>query len=113
MEFSAPVSEDDGDAIGTAQVSVSSFVPTLIDVGISSNTYNDPLRRRIVKNESGFQLFIGTNTATLLTTGFQVDPATGTFNNYQTYSNAAIYGLCGGAGVSCTVSVIKESSANP
>lgn len=111
QNYTSPVAEDDGDSIGTSQVIVSSFAATLIDVGISSNVYTDQLRRRIVKNQSSFQVFIGTNTATLLTTGFQVDPATGTYNNYQTYSAAALYGMC--AGTSCTVSLMKETSANP
>lgn len=113
QEFTAPVAEDDGDMISTSQVAVSSFSATLIDVGISSNTYNDSLRRRIIKNDSGFQVYVGISTPTLLTTGFQIDPSTGTMNNYQTYSNASIYGTCNSVAGSCTVSLMKETSANP
>lgn len=112
QNFTSPVTEDSGDTISTTQVTVSSFTPTLLDVGVSSNTYNVPLRRRIFRNVSGVPVFIGTSTPTLTTTGFQVDPTTGTFNNYQTYNTAAFYGMCASV-TGCTVDVIKETSANP
>lgn len=112
QNFTSPIAEDDGDVIVSTQVAVSSFTPTLLDVGTSSNTYNVTLRHRTFRNISGVPVFIGISTPTLTTVGFQLDAATGTLNSYQTYNTAAIYGICATSN-GCTVDVIKESSANP
>lgn len=112
QDFTSPVAEDDGDVISSTQVVVSTFAATLLDAGVSSGTYNVTLRRRTFHNVSVVPVFVGISTPTLTTTGFEIDPETGTANSYQTYNTAPFYGTCASA-TGCTVDVIKESSANP
>ena len=111
-----PVAEEDGDTIATAQVTLTSFTATAIDSGNTTNSVGEVqrvLRRRLVRNMSSSQVYIGTNTVTLNTTGFQIDASTGTINFFSTWNTAPIYGECS-AGVSgCTVSIIKETNSIP
>lgn len=99
------VSEQSGDAIGTAQVSVG-------EVGSQSNPFliqaadtDDTTRLIRIQNIGSFELFVGSNTTTLLTSGYQIGAATSTYSNYVTSSHAAIYGT---AIDTTTVSVIRE-----
>lgn len=107
------VSVDDGNTIGTTQVSVgvcpgsATTCPTLISAAVT----NRGLRRRVISNLSSFKVYVGTNTTTLSTTGFLVAETTSTTRNtFETHSTAAIYGVAESTG---TVTVITETNSAP
>ena len=108
--FVSPVTQQDGDTVSTSQVSVGvcpgSSCPTLVSAAITNKTS----RRRIVLNTGSYKVYIGSNTTTLTTTGFQLGESTGTLPSFTTYNTAAIYAT---AVSTETIDVIQESNSNP
>ena len=125
--YVTPVSQADGDTFQTFQVSLTSGTQALIDavepqaqslLGNGTTIFYDlnrSYRKRTITNISTFILYIGTNTNTLNTTGFELLPSTGPGNYYTTYDRGAIYGQCdNSAGTNgCKVSLIKETNSVP
>lgn len=105
------VSQDDGDTIATAQVSVGICPGTSCPTLLSAAVTNRGLRRRVIANNSAFKVYIGSNTTTLATTGFAIGESTATlFNVMETHSTAAIYATALSTG---TVTVLTETNSAP
>lgn len=104
------ITQQDGDTVGTAQVSVGvcpgTSCPTLLSAAQTGKTS----RKRCFVNQSSFSMFIGSNTTTLTTTGFLVTASTGSASVYCSYDTAAFYATASSTG---TVGVIQETNSIP
>jgi hypothetical protein len=129
--FVDPVSQNDGDTISTFQITVATNT-TLIDAAeptVSYTQYNGTIsftvngdmnrsyRKRTIHNTcTQYSVYIGSNTSTLTSTGFDlVGSSTSAPSLYTTYNRAAIYGqAASGAGAGgCVVTLIKETNSVP
>ena len=116
--LTTPVSQEDGDTIGTKQVSVSSTTITLIDAGPTNTPVGHPgrdYRKRTIHSTCGFVVYIGSSTVTT-STGFDlVGSSTAFTSRYETHSTAPIYGIsqASSSNGSCVVTVIKETNSIP
>lgn len=120
--YTDPVSLEDGDTISTFQITVSTTTTTLIDAAEPTVTVpvgtipGRSYRKRTVHNTCAFSVYIGSNTSTLASTGYDlVGSSTSAPSIYTTYNKAGIYGLAHtGAGASgCVVTVIRETNSIP
>lgn len=113
-----PVAELDGDTIITTQITLVNNAATLIDAGnptipLAGGTWEqESIRRRTIENVGTSAVFIGSNTATLNTMGYEIFQATSTQPAvYSTWNTGPIYGECATGTSGCIVAVIKETNA--
>jgi len=111
-----PVTQQDGDSIVTAQVSVgvcpgASCPATLsAPVAITNPSLASVTRSRTFRNASAFKVFIGSNTTTLTTTGFLLTESTGTASSITVHDTATYYAAAISTG---TVTILMNYNLVP
>ncbi len=116
----APVTQEDGDTIKTFQVSCASFTAATLMTSTTTNGVTlqniRQIRRRTFQNIGGYKVWIGTNTASLATTGYLLNVATmaSTGAVFTTHNTSTFYCLSDpGAPATNAVSVIEEYNSFP
>lgn len=111
QQLVAPVTQQDGDTILNASVSVGVCPGTICPTTLSAPpTTNFVLRKRTFINTGSFKVWIGSNTTTLTSTGYLLTEATGTSPSYTTNNSATFYANAVTTG---TVAVLTEYNSVP